>query len=113
MVNISPNNNCLGCCKQSCVIIALQGVTEGSFFLVWHLKPYIGVLELYNKLLDFIKVHGLEMGLNTARNCQPFPCLDSFAPFEIMALSFVRVERTGVYQREELAVAKNSEGTQK
>lgn len=59
MLNISPNNNCLGCCPRGhSLIIALQGVTEGSFFLVWHLKPDIGVVELYNKLLDFIKVHG-------------------------------------------------------
>lgn len=48
-----------------------------------------------------------------ARNGQPFPFLGSFAPFEIMALSFIRVEHTVVYQREELAGAKNSEGIQK
>lgn len=70
-------------------------------------------MKLYNKLLDFIKFHGLVMGLNMVRNCQPFPFLGSFAPFEIMALSFVRVECTGVYEREELAVARNSEGIQK
>ena len=48
-----------------------------------------------------------------AGNCQPFLFLATSAPSESMALNVVRGKHTGTSQREEVAVAENSEGIQK